>query len=225
VWGSLRVEATYNAETNRFLALGADVENKVGGVALSGDFAIVIRQIRDRTLSRLPALRVKGVEPISERHFSQTDKTACLCSPLEEDEFLIPEFQFRKYFEELVIPFLYGQLFYSEHGYWPWSEYAHGATGILESYARVRDSSKAKDCIGKLASDSNWPNVRAVLAQRTRINGHVRCFCSKKNFMRRCHPAALKGLRMLRNEVAKQDISLPLISLASRCPARGSTLI
>jgi hypothetical protein len=214
VWGSLRVEATYNADTDRFLSLWTEVENKVGGIALSGDFAIEIQQMK-RTLSRLPALRVKGVEPISERHFSQTDKTACLCSPLEEDEFLIPEFQFRKYFEELVIPFLYGQLFYSEHGYWPWSEYAHGATGLLESYARVRDASKAKECIGKLASDSNWPNIRTVLAQRTRVNGHVRCYCSEKNFMRSCHPVALKGLRMLRNDAAKQEISLPLISLAS----------
>lgn len=208
---ALRVEATYNAATGRFLALGGDVENTVGGVALSGDFTIEIRQRRDRTLSRLPALRVQDVEPVPERHFSQTDKTACLCSPFEEDEFLIPAFQFRRYFEELVVPFLYGQLFHSKHGYWPWSEYAHGATGLLESYARVRDPSKAKDCIEKLASDANWPNIRAVLAQRTRINGHVRCFCSKKDFMRRCHPAALKGLRMLRNDASAQGLSLPSI--------------
>lgn len=217
VWGSLRVEATYNAQIGRFLALGTGVENTVGGIVLSGDFPIEIRQRTDRTLSRLPALRVKHVELIPERHFSQTDKTACLCSPLEEGEFLIPEFQFRKYFEELIIPFLYGQLFYSEHGYWPWTEYAHGATGILESYARVGDPSKAKDCIEKLACDSNWHDIRAILAQRTRINGHARCFCANKSFMRRCHPAALRGLRMLRNDASKQGLSLPLIS------SRGST--
>jgi hypothetical protein len=222
VWGSLRVEATYNAETDRFLSLGTEVENKVGGDALSGDFAIEIHQRRDRTLSRLPALRVQGVEPTPERHFSQTDKTACLCSPLEEDEFLIPEFQFRKYIEELVIPFLYGQLFYSQRGYWPWGEYAHGATGILESYVRVHDPSKAKECIEKLASNSNWSNVRTVLAQRTRINGHTRCFCSNRDVMRRCHPAALKGLRMLRNDAAKQGITLPLIS--QREPVRSVTV-
>ncbi len=216
VWGSLRVEATYNAETGRFLALGPDVDNTVGGVALSGDFAIEIRQRRDRTLSRLPALRVRGVEPIPERHFSQTDKTACLCSPLEEDEFLIPAFLFRKYSEELAIPFLYGQLFYSEHGYWPWSEYAHGATGLLESYARVRDPSKAKECIEKLASNSNWPNIRAVLAQRTRIRGHTLCFCPKKHLMRRCHPAALAGIRVLRNDAIGQYLSLPSAT-APRC--------
>ncbi len=215
VWGALRVEATYNAKTGRFLALAADAENTVGGVALSGNFTIKMRQRDDRTLSRLPALWVQGVEPIPERHFSQTDRTACLCSPFEEDEFLIPAFQFRKYFEELVIPFLYGQLFYSKHGYWPWSEYAHGATGLLQSYARVDDPSKAKDCIEKLSRDAGWPNIRAVLAQGTRINGHVRCFCSKKDFMKRCHPAALKGLRMLRNDASKQGLYLPS-DLASR---------
>jgi hypothetical protein len=221
VCGSLRVEATYNAEMGRFLALGTGVENTVGGVALSGDFVIEIRPRRDRTLSRLPALRVKSVEPIPERHFSQTDKTGCLCSPFEEDEFLVPEFQFRKYFDELVVPFLYGQQFYSEHGYWPWSEYAHGATGLLESYARVRDPNKARDCLEKLASVSNWANVRAILAQRTRIKGHTPCFCQKADFMRRCHPAALKGLRMLRNDASEQDLPLP--SASSRGFAPGIT--
>lgn len=68
-WGALRVEATYNAETGRFLVLGAGVQNTVGGVALSGDFSIEIRHRRDRTLSRLPALRVKGVEPIPGKAF------------------------------------------------------------------------------------------------------------------------------------------------------------
>jgi hypothetical protein len=222
VWGSLRVEATYNAETDRFLMLGTDVENTVGGIALSEDFAIEIRQRRDRTVSRLPALRVKDVALIPERHFNQTDKTACLCSPFEEYDFLIPKFQFRKYFEELLIPFLYGQLFYSKHAYWPWSEYAHGATGLLESYARIRDASKAKECLMKLESDVNWPNIRTLLAQRTRIKGHARCFCLNNDFMRRCHPVALKGIRMLRNDASNQDLSLPLIS--PREPVRSVTV-
>jgi hypothetical protein len=49
--------------------------------------------------------------------------------PLEEDDFLDPEFQFRLFLERLVIPFLYGQAFYSANGRWPWIEYDNGELG------------------------------------------------------------------------------------------------
>src|ERR1700727_2238404 len=48
-------------------------------------------------------------------------------------------FQIRAFLEQLVIPFLYGQVFYSSKNRWPWAEYAHGATGILEAYSKTRD--------------------------------------------------------------------------------------
>jgi hypothetical protein len=107
------------------------------------------------------------------------------------------------------MPFLDGQLFYSERGYWPWAEYPHGSTGLLESYFRVRDPAKAEDCLKKLALDSSWPYVRAVLLQRSSIKGHTRCSCPKRDFMRRCHPTALEGIRLLRHDVKTQNLQLP----------------
>ena len=115
VAGVLKFRATYNSQERRFLILGDDVTDTVGGLALSGEFRIRIEERSDKTISALPALYVDDVDCTADRHFGQKDKSACLCSPLEEDEFLQPEFRFKDFLERLVIPFLYGQIFYSDN--------------------------------------------------------------------------------------------------------------
>jgi hypothetical protein len=209
VRGTVEINATYNAKADRFQILRDGVEDTVGGLRLAGGFSIEIRVRSDVVYSRLPALYVRGMEATADRHFSQQDKSACLCSPLEEDDFLLPNLNFQKFFEELVVPFLYGQLFYSKEGYWPWTEYAHGATGLLESYLRVGDPAKAQTCLSKLALDVNWPRIRSALMQRGPIKGHTPCFCPKMDFIRRCHPDAWKGIRELRDHIESQSIPVP----------------
>jgi hypothetical protein len=94
--GTLRIQGTYNPQTGRFQILGDGIEHTVGGEPLAGYFLLEIRKRQDTSLSRLPALLLEEVEPTPDRHFGQRDTTACLCSPLEEDEFLTPQFDFRK---------------------------------------------------------------------------------------------------------------------------------
>ena len=136
VAGVIEFAATYNGQTHQFLCLDNGAPDTVGGQRLSGRFDIRIQERVDKSVSALPALHVEGVDPTPDRHFNQTDKSACLCSPLEEQDFLAPHFDFRRYFEQLIVPFLYGQVFYSAEGRWPWFEYGHGAVGLLESYSR-----------------------------------------------------------------------------------------
>ena len=105
---------TYNEKSGRFLQIEKDTIDGVGGLRLSGQFIITIEcrtNVRD---SKLPALSIEKVDPTLDRHFNQTDFTACVCNPLEEDEFIGSQFSFQKYFEKLVIPFLYGQLFFDQ---------------------------------------------------------------------------------------------------------------
>lgn len=208
VTGTIDFRASYNHETNRFLILGDQVAGQAGGVALSGVFQIRIEERRDKSTSQLPTLYVQGVDPTPERHFNRGDESACLCSPLEEVEFLQPEFQFRVFLEQLVIPFLYGQLFFSSKGNWPWTEYAHGATGILEAYSKIPERNRAEECLGQLARDMSWPRIRSALRQQPHIKGHTPCFCTKMDQIRRCHPDALEGVRRLQQDLRALGIAV-----------------
>lgn len=210
VAGVLKFRATYNKQVRRFLVLGNDVIDTVGGLALSGEFSIGIEERNDKTISALPALHVEGIDPITDRHLSQQDKSACLCSPFEEGEFLHPGFRLKEFLQQLVIPFFYGQVFYSDNQRWPWQEYAHGATGLLESYSETVDQSKAEDCLQRLARYSvAWPSIRATLRQKPHVKGHTPCFCEDKDLIRRCHPRALLGALKLQQDVRAQAIPIP----------------
>jgi hypothetical protein len=128
---------------------------------------------------------------------------------LEEEEFLRPELQFRPFLEQLVIPFLYGQVYYSSNGRWPWTEYAHGATGILEAYSRVCGQHRAEECLRLLSQDANWPRIRSALRQEPYIKGHTPCFCSKEDQIKRCHPQALVGALRLQLDLKALGIPIP----------------
>jgi hypothetical protein len=211
VSGHVKFNATYNREFNRFLILADGVIDTVGGLALSGEFRIRIKERADKTASALPAVYVEEVDVVPERHFNPADRSACLCSSLEETDFFQPEFQFRLFLEQLVVPFLYGQISYSQTGRWPWSEYAHGAIGLLESYSDIADRSKAEDCLRRLAHDRNvWPSIKAALQQKPYIKGHTPCFCPKMDKIRRCHPKALRGVLELQRDIRVSGIPIPV---------------
>ena len=204
--GEIAFSAAYNSQTGRFLILDDSESDASGGLVMSGAFTIKIEERHKKSSSSLPSLRVRYVEPIADRHFNQSNGIACLCSPLEEDEFLRPAFQFKRFLQELVIPFLYGQLFYSLYKRWPWPEYAHGATGLLESYAKSPSQTHVEECLRQLKLDASWARVKAALLQKSSIQGHTQCFCPKKDLMRRCHPNALRGVQMLQRDIKALDI-------------------
>lgn len=208
VVGTIDFAATYNQELDRFLILSDGVVDDVGGVRLSCRYGIQINERQAKGYSGLPAVHVDGLDMVDDRHFSRIDNSACLCSPLEEKVFLQPFFDFRRFLEQLVIPFLYGQSFFSENHCWPWKEYAHGATGLLESFddANIVNVDELREFLGTLALDLiAWQHIRAAL-QRGNVKGHTSCFCPKKDHIRRCHPKALAGLRRLQLLVKELSI-------------------
>jgi len=206
--GILEFKATYDPKNNRFLILAEDVAGSASGVALSSQFKIRIEERNDKTFSSLPAVFVEELEASDKRHFGQKDKSACLCSPFVEDGFLQPELQFRAFLEQLVIPFLYAQVFYSLNEHWPWSEYAHGATGLLEAYSEMAGQAKTEDCLRLLRQDRAWERIKSTLRQRPYIKGHTPCFCPKMDHMRRCHPGALRGAQRLQGDISALAIAV-----------------
>ena len=204
--GLIEFTATYDEQSGRFFPTEKEVKNTDAGVLLSGSFSINIKERTNTSISKLPALYVEGVDTTADRHFNQNDHSACLCSPLEEDEFLVPQFHFIPFIERLIIPFLYSQIFYSKENKWPWPEYAHGAVGILESYTKIKDPDKIYDCLKQLARDSNaWPKIRTALLQKDNIKGGLPCFCKTGDHRRRCHPNALSGIRQLKDDLKNSD--------------------
>ena len=200
--------AVFDSDSGLFQIQPDDLVGR--GLALNGRFNVQIEVRTVQSLSSLPALYVEGIEPSSVRHFG-SDKSACLCSALEEDEFLTPDFQLQIFLERLVIPFLYGQVFFSLHHRWPWSEYAHGATGLLESYGRFPAPGKLDSLLLALTQCGEvWLPIRTALLQRGSVRGHTACFCERKDQIRRCHPVALQGIRQLQNDLREAKKIIPL---------------
>jgi len=206
VQGDLRFSASYDRATNTFVLLGDPQAGILKGETLSGSFRVHIQERTDKSVSKLPALHIENVERTPKRHFNQQDKSACLCSPLEEQEFLEPDFCFPKYLQQLVIPFLYGQLYVTANNQWPWAEYEHGATGILEAYSKAKDQTSLDECLRQLRRDPSWPAIRAGLRQVPYMKGHTPCFCGKKDHIRRCHPAAWQGALRLQKDLISLGI-------------------
>ena len=207
ITGQIEFNARYDVAQHLFFILGS-TQCQSDGITLGGAFTIRISPRLPGAISRLPALHVEGVEVIADRHFTSSDGSACLCSMFDEDDFLVPDFQFKAYLQELIVPFLYGQIFYTRYKRWPWPEYAHGATGALEAYSSMPDGSRAHFCIESLVRFPDWPRIRTALEQEPYVKGHTPCMCSAKDQIRRCHPNALAGMRLLKRHIQEQNISL-----------------
>lgn len=213
--GVIDILATYNLQEGVFLDVAKTSDDPVGGVRLSGTFSLTIteRLPLERMFSNLPKVVIEDISPDPERHIN-LDNSACLCSPLEEDIYLLPTFQTERFFKDLLIPFLYGQIFFSSFKRWPWTDYGHGSIGILESYDHLSESSHAESCLGKLqsykhTSESSWSEIRRLLTQRGQVKGHSMCICKNKDQIRRCHPRVWHGLRKLQTDIRNQNIAIP----------------
>jgi hypothetical protein len=195
------------ASAKLFLICEPDT-TEAGYAVLDCEFAIRIEESKPTSYSALPTLYVEDIEPNPRRHIN-SDRSACLCSPLEESEFLMPQFFFQSYFERLVVPFLYGQAYFSLYQRWPWSEYSHSVVGLLESYAISRGAEKTKTCLALLKRfPKEWRRIRAALLQRAIIKRSAPCFCKKRGQIARCHPAAMEGLQRLRNDIIEFGIRI-----------------
>ncbi len=208
VSGSVEFSATYNRQKDVFQVLYRGDEDVTGGLLLTGTFDISIeeRNKEQNSASRLPALRITGFTQNADRHISPDD-SACLCSPFVEKDFYVPNFEFRAYFEQLIIPFLYGQLYYEKNNKWPWDHYSHGTIGILEAYNPASNRSDVEECLKQLRRDpATWARIRAILRQHNVASDSTPCICKLHHRMGHCHSRALRGLQQLRHDLRSMDI-------------------
>lgn len=146
------------------------------------------------------------------------NKSACLCIKPEEPL----EFNVKDFFNNLLIPFFYGQSFFEKFNRWPWKEYAHGPWGLIEWVSsqgemkfdilddflkNLKRSIKLKE-EEKIKERVIWDNLKAFLNPNTPFKGHNLCVCGKKELIRRCHPDILKGIWKLKAEIERLNYKI-----------------
>lgn len=201
--GTARFRAAFNGNTNQFQIIYPNESNLIGGFELTGSFSVRIQSRSTGAVPRVPALTIDGFTHNEDRHISHDD-TACLCSPFIENEYLTPELDGRGYIEELVIPFLYGQMYFDSHQSWPWADYAHGFMGLIESYTPVRAKEELVNRLPFLASyPAQWQSLRRFISQRKAPNASSPCICGSHRRIGRCHRLALDKILVMRRDRKK----------------------
>lgn len=209
ITGVLTFDAVYDPSKagNSFTIIGPDDGKKYTGTRLRGSFNVSIEM--GWFPSGLPKLVIlENIPKEARRHF-YTDESAlvaCVCGPVKELRFM-KRFNVKDYVETLVIPFLYGQLYFDNvKKEWPWKEYSHNTPGILESYHRDNGTDVLSDFVERLKlQGKDWVRLETILYGRKQPKGHTPCFCSKGDFIRRCHPEAWEGVKKLYADI--HDIS------------------
>jgi hypothetical protein len=203
VEGSITFRATYNKNTNQFQIIYPGDSNLVGGCELAGTFTVTMEARLGGEIPRIPSLKIDGHHHNKDRHID-ADEIACLCSPFVESEYLVPQLNGQRFIEELVVPFLYGQLFYEEHKSWPWTDYAHGFAGLMESYTPTQSKEEFLKRLPFLAFyPLEWQKVRGLISQRKAPTASSPCICGSRCRIGHCHLRALKGILALRDDRKK----------------------
>ncbi len=206
ITGTIKFIGAYSPSLDKFWQIEKGVVPSKDSYILGGSFLV---RIQEKVGHRFPILFLEDskIKKIPDRHLN-SDGSACLYVRLEES-FVLPNSDFKIFFQQLIIPFLYAQLFFDRKGCWPWDEYSHGSAGILESFLYSSGKIKAEDCLIELKKSNDWEDVKRILSQK-KIKGHLtRCFCPKKDYLRRCHSDAWKGIIKLHEDMIAQRILIP----------------
>ena len=201
--GTIRFRAAFNKDTNKCPLIYPGESNLISGLELTGTFGVRIEPRPAGAVPRVPSLTIDGFTHNEDRHISHDD-TGCLCSPFIEGEYVTPVLDGRRYVEELVIPFLYGQTYFDSHKSWPWADYAHGFMGLIESYTPVESKEELVNRLPFLACyPAQWQSLRRFISQRNAPNASSPCICGSHRRIAHCHPSALNKILVMRSDRKK----------------------
>jgi hypothetical protein len=82
--------------------------------------------------------------------------------------------------------------------------------GVLQSYAASGGPQSLEFTLWcHLKHMNTWPKLRAILARKGLLKGHMPCFCPKRMPIRHCHPEDCEGLKNLYADVLATKAELP----------------
>lgn len=155
---------------------------------------------------RIASVAANQRRKLEDLHINQgLNGVACLCANIEEANWLPNGFNLQDFFNNLVIPFFYGQHYFEKNGVWPWKEFSHGLVGLLESYLKQENITKEKieEFLSRLRKRQDWQSFQICLSSQKKIKGHHICLCGRPEKFRNCHNDALHGLWKLKEDIIK----------------------
>lgn len=181
------------------------------GLKIEDEYQIRI-ELRGSDVSNLPQVYETGsrINNLVERNKKKLEDlhvnlngAACLCIKPEEIENLPNGFNLKDFFNNSVIPFFYAQSYFEKNGTWPWGEYGHGITGLIEWYRDQRHfiGTDANIFLSDMKKCKEWPLYEEKLRLKRGLKGHHECYCGSKKKFRDCHKKVLEGLWKLRNDL------------------------
>jgi len=205
--GIFKFEAVYQEESGQKYPVIKD------------SYKIEIR-FSNNSLSLLPEVRETGNrisniistlgETSADLHVNP-DGTVCLCPYTAEKRKLPNGFNLKDFFNNLLIPYFYGQSYYEKNKEWPWGEYSHGELGLLEDYLENRGEGNNLELIKEFIENFKkiaFSDSYFALVKKGKIKGHTVCFCGSNKKIRNCHNLSFKGLWHLKEDIKKNKMKL-----------------
>lgn len=147
--------------------------------------------------------------PLSDLHINGDD-SGCLCLNVDEVRYLPDGFKLEHYIPRLVVPFFFAQSYFEKHGTWPWGQWGHGVSGLLEWYLKQPQitNEKLDIFVQQALALSDGPELKRHLMKKSGIKGHHPCICGSTNKFRNCHIDAMRGLRKLKEDMHDLGVRL-----------------
>jgi len=130
-------------------------------------------------------------------HHKFTDGSLCLEVPMKISiSFKKNKNNLCLFFEEFVIPYLYGYVYYEMYGVMPFGERSHGENGYIEYFMDIFNLQSKKKLIDFLQYLINTASYR----------GHHICPCGSNRIIRNCHKDVMFHYFNEENEVVLNEI-------------------
>jgi len=213
--GNLRFSMIFSGEGKPYVI--NPPANYTDGIKINDKYKIKI-ELQGSEFSNLPQVyecddRIKKVAEkrklkLEDLHINPSG-AACLCVQQEELANFPNGFNFKDFFNNLIIPFFYAQSYFEKNNTWPWGQYSHGVWGLIESYLYQENITKqtVENFLERLKKYSReWQLLYQWLSPKYKVKGHHQCCCGKSEKFRNCHKEVLRGIWKLKQNIADFNI-------------------
>lgn len=170
---------------------------------LSGTFDIEL-EIHKSYPEQLPIVKETAGKIPKEFGHINPNGTLCLGVPTELRRLFLYDPTLIGFVSRLVVPFLYGFLYWNKHGTHPFGECPHGDKGIVQHYM---DNLSLSDEVTALTV--------ICFLYRHGYRGHHPCPCGSKLRVRSCHGKKLFGLHSLHTQYTIESDFRSILSACS----------
>lgn len=132
----------------------------------------------------------------------------CLASPMELERLQRQGLSLESYIQELLVPYLFAQSHHEKTGNWLWGELGHDFWSPIQWLGRQENFDEA-DIVATCHTLSKLSGRdKAFTLLSSRLLGHHKCVCGSEKKIRNCHPEVQRGVNIIRDYHAQQNINL-----------------